>query len=301
MRFFYADTGDDLDWMETTITDENTANNKGLYYRFEKTKHSQTFENWGRIHSELFNQSKLLPGGNELRVKLQRNDPSFSLMCKTNDNDFIISTDTAILMVRHCQISPHIIESHTKALQTRNLKFPINKVEVKFFTKGSGRSDLSEPNLVTGVLPIRVIIGLVRSDAFNGDKTKNPFNFQHFNASSIILRKNGNAIPLEEIDLDFENNCYLQGYMSLVQATGKLFQDQGFSITPEQYKNGYVLYGFDLTPDLTPCNSFNLLQEGTLSLEIKLKSNTNVSVTTVVYLEYQNLLEIDSEGNIINE
>ena len=295
---FTDDTGDDLDWIDTDIDNEEETRNPGLSYRFSKTKYSKMFETFGRVHSEIFNQNKMLPGGTELRVKFQRNDPSFCLISKSPTATYTISVDTAILMVRHCKIAPHIRESHIKALQQRNIKYPVSKVHVKFFTRGSGRSDLSEPNLVSGVLPNRVIVGLVRSDSFNGLKTGNPFNFKHFSAQNIVLRKNGTPIPVEEIDLDFENNIFYQGYMSLIQGTGNLYVDHSFGINPKQFKNGYTLYGFDLTPDLGPCNTFNLLQEGKLSLDIKLKTATTVSVTTVAFLEYDSIIELDKEGNI---
>jgi hypothetical protein len=298
---FYADTGDDLDWFDTAVTDEDETKNMGLTMRFDHSKHSSAFETWGRVHSDLLCQNKFFPGGHEIRIKFQRNDASFSLLSKSASQSCLISTDTAILMVRHCKIAPHILESHTKALQTKNIKYPIRKIAMQFFTRGSGRNDLSEPNLVSGLLPTRVVIGLVRSDAFNGSPNKNPFNFQHFNVQNVVLRKNGNPLPMEEIVLDYENNCYYQGYMSLVQATGTLYQDQGFAITPEQYKNGYVLYGFDISNSPGPCNSLDLLEEGKLSLEIKLKTPTTVSVTTVVYLEYESIIEIDKEGNIFSD
>ena len=300
---YYKDTGDDLNAFETSIADENgDPENLGLHSRFLKTCYSKIFETHGRIHSELFNQSKLFPGGHEIRIKLHRQDPSFSLFCKDRTAKYVIQTQKAILQVRHCQISSHILESHNKALQSRNYKFPLTRVAMKFHTYGSGRNDLSEQNLVSGPLPTKVIVGLVRSDAFNGLSTKNPLNFEHFELQSIVLRKNGNPIPLENIETNYSAGIYSQAYMSLIQATGNLFRDNGFDISPEQYKYGYVLYGFDLTPDLGNCDALNLVNEGTLSLEIKLGSSSTTSITSVAYLSYQSILELDRDGNVfINE
>ena len=296
--YFYTDDGNDLDWIDTSVDDEDSTEKYGLHQRFERSKHSTSFETLGRVHSEIFAQNRMIPGGNEIRVKFHRNDAAFSLLSKLNEHQYAISTDVATLMVRHCNIAPHIVESHTRAVQTRNLKYPIQKITMKFFTRSSGRNDLSEPNLVNGILPDWVIVGLVRADAFSGAINKNPLNFKHFNAQTIVLRKNGNPIPFEEIELDYSKDLYQQGYFSLLQASGKMFQDQGFDIKPEQYKNGYALYGFNIKPDLSPCGSFNLLTEGKLSLEIKLKNESSVSITTVVFLQYQSMIEIDKDGNV---
>lgn len=298
---YYQDEGEDLDWMPTTaedLEDEDDSDNSGIASRFNQTKYSNTFETWGRLHSDFFSQPKMLPGKNELRIKLQRADPSFCLMAKSNSDLFTVSIDTAILMVRHCIISPHVREAQTKAALTRPLKYPVRRVETKFFTRGSGRSDLSEPNLISGILPRRIIFGLVDSASFNGSLLKNPFNFQHYNVQSVILRKNGNPVPFETLDLDTTNGQFLQGYMSLIQGTGKLHENRGLGITPEQYKYGYTLYGFDLTSDMSSCDVFNLVQEGRISLDVKLGRPTTAAVTMLVYLEYDAVYEIDKDGII---
>ena len=147
----------------------------------------QSFETYGRIHSDLFNQSKLFPGGHEIRIKFHRHASDYSLFSKVNTERFDVPIQKAILMVRHCQINSHILESHNKALLSRNYKFPLTRVVMKFYTLGSGLNDLSEQNLVTGPLPTKVIVGLVRSDAFNGRFDKNPLNFQDFHLQNIML------------------------------------------------------------------------------------------------------------------
>ena len=140
---FYKDTGNDHDWFDTDVDDIDGNQNTGLHYRFKRTKHSRSFETIGRIHSELFLQNRMIPGGNEIRIRFTRHDPSFSLHSKSTDNStYIINTDVAMLMVRQCDIAPHIVENHLKTLQRHTLKFPIKKIRMKFFTRVSGRNDL---------------------------------------------------------------------------------------------------------------------------------------------------------------
>lgn len=299
---YYMDRGDDLDWNAEDFTDgeldEDQIKNMGLISRFDKTKFSKTFETFGRIHSEMFVQPKLLPGKHELRIRLHRADPDFSLFGRTDNQKYAISIDTAVLMIRHCTIAPHIALAHTTALSTKNIKYPVRRVEMKFFTKGSGRGDLTETNLVNGQIPRRIVIGFVETEAFNGNIKKNPFNFQHFKTNKVVLRLNGMPVPFEELEMDFDNDCYYQGYLSLLQGTGKLHEDQGFSISPAQYKNGYSLFAFDLTSDMSTCGTFDLATEGKLSLDIKLHSASQKSVTIVAYMEYDAIYEIDSQGNV---
>ena len=176
--------------------------NPGARERFQRTKYSRAFETFGRIHNELFTQGKLLPGGCELRIRLHRADPQFCLMAKDHDENYVVQIDKAILMVRQCRISSAIRESHARMRLEKPIKYPTRKVQMKFFTKGTGISDLSEPNLVNGILPRRIVIGFVDSSAFNGHLGKNPFKFEHVKIRSITLRRDEDAVPFESIEMD---------------------------------------------------------------------------------------------------
>ena len=54
--------------------------NTGLGTRSEWTKTSKTVKLQGRIHSDLFNQEKLILNGVDLMVKLHRHKPEFCLL-----------------------------------------------------------------------------------------------------------------------------------------------------------------------------------------------------------------------------
>ena len=85
---------------------------------------------------------------------------------------------------------------------------------------------------MNSILPRKIAFAIVDSEAFGGSLTKNPFNLQHFTVSSIALRKNGENIPFQEIELDFEGKCAMQGYMSLLEGTLHLFRDSSLDIQP---------------------------------------------------------------------
>ena len=179
------------------------------------------------------------------------------------------------------------------------MKFPVKHIEMKYFTKGSNRVDLSEHNLVSGTLPRKCYICLVESEAFNGKITKNPYNFKAFSVSEITLRKNGNAIPYEKISLDFSKKKYDEGYFSFLQSSGLLYRNGGPNISYEQFGNGYAIYGFDFSSDPSPDNRcLDLIQEGKLSLDISLSTASSVPITIVVYLEYDKIIEIDKDKNV---
>ena len=120
--------------------------------------------------------------------------------------------------------------------------------------------------------------------------------------SKIQLKRNGQAVPFETLELHYENDLFLQGYMALSEGTGQMFEDLSLDIQPfVNYKEGYALYAFDLTPDHVGDKNFHLLHEGNISLDITLGKTSNRSITIVCYLEYDAIIEIDKDRNVYYE
>jgi len=78
-----------------------------------------------------------------------------------------------------------------------------------------------------------------------------------------------------------------------------MFFDEGLAIDSVEYKNGYALYAFDLSPDLTDDEKFELLRTSSVRLQIKFEDQMPHAITLIVYGEYQNLIEIDRNQNVI--
>ena len=298
MLSLYSKDEGDMDECNVDLTERppDSVTNYGAYERFHRTKYSKSFECVGRIHGELFSQPKLLLNGTTLTVKFHRHDQSFCLMAMDKDKRYVVSIDTAILFVNHTKISSHVREAHEIALLKTNAKYPIRQVKMRYFTKSAGRSDLSELNLINGVLPRKIVFGLVSSAAFTGHKHLNPFDFHHFNMQNVVLRVNEKSVPYENIEMNFRERCAAQGYVTLLQGTNRLYQNHGMDLSYDDFLAGHTLLAFDLTPDLSNSHC-NLVQEGTVSLEIKLSEPTRVSVTMIVYAEYDNVITIDKDRN----
>ncbi|XP_064635194.1 uncharacterized protein F54H12.2-like [Lineus longissimus] len=294
---YYQDEGGMNDH-EDTIKDESSTN-KGAVARYKWTRYSKSVETMGKIHSELFEQDKLLLNKMSLSIKMHRNDPSVFLMAKGVTNQYKLLIEKAVLYVNVKKVSSHVRLSHEERLLKSNAKYPMRKVNMRFFSRGANRADLSEPNLVNGELPSKIVIGLVRTDAFNGNLGLNPFNFENFNVSQIGLRRNGQSIPYEPLQFDFEEDNYFMGYFSMMFGTNLWSSNISNGISMESYKNGFTLYGFNLTPDDSSGLNWNLVESGNISLDIRLKRPSDHSITIIAYLESDAVMEIESSRNII--
>ncbi|XP_064625917.1 uncharacterized protein F54H12.2-like [Lineus longissimus] len=267
--------------------------------RYKWTRYSKSVETMGKIHSELFEQDKLLLNKMSLSIKMHINDPSVFLMAKGVTNQYKLLIEKAVLYVNVKKVSSNVRLSHEERLLKSNAKYPMRKVNMRFFSRGANRADLSEPNLVNGELPSKIVIGLVRTDAFNGNLGLNPFNFENFNVSQIGLRRNGQSIPYEPLQFDFEEDNYFMGYFSMMFGTNLWSSNISNGISMESYKNGFTLYGFNLTPDDSSGLNWNLVESGNISLDIRLKRPSDHSITIMAYLESDAVMEIESSRNII--
>ncbi|GBM74073.1 Uncharacterized protein F54H12.2, partial [Araneus ventricosus] len=236
---FYKDTPDAFD--DTDLTAD--GKNKGLQHRFERVKKGKIFDMCGMLHIDLGTQPRLLISGTTIRVRLLKAKDNFSLLAKTGD--FRLQIENISLFIRKCDVSSSIIIAHEKALEQALVQMPFTRIETKTFTLGSGLKSVIIPNAMNGILPSRMILGLVSNAAFNGYFKQNPFNFKNYNLSSISLSENGVQIPMSAYTPSYKNNLFARNYLSLFTDLGQ----HDTNITLDEYKNNTCLYAFDLTQD----------------------------------------------------
>jgi hypothetical protein len=232
-----------------------------------------------------------------MRIKFIRSKDSFCLM---GDNPRIIKVVSAMLLVRRVRLSPSVAVAHAKALEIGSAKYPIKRMVCKSTTIPTGLLDANQEKLFSGQIPTRLVIGLVDNEAFNGSYNRNPFNFAHFNLSEISVYIDGQqGDRIRPLKLNFANDQFIEGYITLFTGTGKINRNEGNSIKPSEYNGGYALYAFDLTPDLSKGDHFNLIKQGDVRLSLKFAEALPRAVTVIAYAEFENVIEIDRARNIL--
>jgi len=232
------------------------------------------------------------------KIKLTRSKDAFCLMA-TGAQAFRIKITGAAMLIRKVKISPSVYIAHAKTLESGMAKYPIRRVVCKTFTILTEYLDVSQEKLFNGQLPSRLILGCIDNRAFNGDLERNPFNFQHFLLRQLAVYLEGQQLGIKPIALDYERGQYVTPYMSLFNGTGKDNQDEGNDIDRQEYAAGCALYAFDLSPDLTDSESFSLSRQGTVRVDMTFGEALTNTVTVVVYAEFENIIEIDRNRNIV--
>jgi hypothetical protein len=276
------------------------ADNLGYKSRFDLTEKSKVLQMMDRLVSDIFLQQRYIPNGVDIVIKLSPSKPTFCLMSETAGVKFVILDAT--LFCRKLKLNPSILLGHNMALQKHEYKIPIARVEMKSATIPRDVQSKTISNFYLGQLPTRIIVFFVTNAALNGNLGSNPFNLQHFHVSEISIHVDGRQVPSTPLQPDYENGQYIEAYLSTFTGTGLMFRDDGHCIRRADYPNGYCLYAFDLTPDLSAneCH-WTLRKTGAVNIEVKFKNALASAINCITFAEFQNLILIDKQRNVTTD
>ena len=206
----------------------------------------------------------------------------------------------AYLQVRRATISPSVMYAHTMALTKCRAKYPIKRVVVKTFTKHISAS-LIDQDLHNGIMPNRVIIGFLKTQASTGTfhgENANPYNFAHLGGVSISLTAASASLPYSKaLNFNYTSRNYMEAYNTLFSNIKGISTDLNYG----DFAGGNTLYAFDLTPDLCNADHYSIMKTGTLNVSMRLGTDINYSITMVVHMEFDNTIEIDDKRNIFTD
>src|SRR2546425_2356714 len=296
---YYKDVGGDAGFEEGNPT-LATATNTGMVKRNSFFNEGGIVTMQGPIHVDLLFQDRYLPADVGIQLRLVRSKNAFSLMSDGANPNFRVKIHECKLMMRKVHISPTVFIEQAKAFEVGNAKYPIRRVVCKSYSVGTGMRDNIHEGLFTGQIPSRIVVAMVDNEAFNGSYRRNPFNFKHFHLSSIKIYVDGQANNnIKAIDCDFENHQSLAGYLSLFTGSGKYRRDEGLDIDRQEYENGYTLFAYDLSPDLSEEGYFNLIKEGSIRVELKFAQALPNTVNIIAYAEFESVIEINREKQVL--
>ena len=293
---YYKDTAGHFD--DATILGANA----GLKARRLFTERSQSVDMEGRLHVDLLHQEKYLLNRVDLTVRMTRAPNAFSLMVGDDEENYKWVIEEAVLKLRKVHLSDALRLAQEERLMRENAKIPINRVLCNVYSIPAGIQTYTKDNLFQGQLPKRLVVTMVDNDAFNGAFKKNPFKFKHNQLSGICLYVDNEAAPAEPMRLNFDcasGNRYVSAYMSLFHGGNTFCVDTDNDISRNDFGNGYTMFAFDLTPDLSNSNHLSLLKNANLKLQLNFATPLGQTTILLVYAEFDNLIEITKDHAVL--
>ena len=249
----------------------------------------------GPLLADICNQDRLILNGVNIELKLFPNKDTFRLLTSPANTKAHIIIEDCKLYVCKVNVAPDIFLGHHKALEYSPALYPFQRTEIRTFNLSRGSYSTTLEDIWQGEVPNRLIVGMVDSDAFAGDYSRNPFRFKHNNLQNITFFVDSESVPRPPYQLNFKDCNYLEGLLSLYKVSGKLYENTDIGITRETYRQGYSLIGFEVDP--TSSADFSYIGKpkgGRTRLTMRFHTGLQNDITIILYATFPEVLEIDA-------
>ena len=278
----------------------NPTLNRGSYKRANRIDRSTTCELKGQVLVDCLKVYKPILDGVDIGLNFFMHDPKsciFASWPATDPNrEYIIQIEEAKLEVgriRPKQVSiPHSVYPYIH----RDLLHMIHEKTLSYF---------GPVTIASGVLPKRVVVGLLTETAYNGNYKENRLNFIPYNVDNIVVRVNSVDKPCRGgYVMDYGKNICMDAYYGLFKELGQTTGDCELGpITYEDYDAGHTLYVFDTSPEHTASSpiGYGKIGSGSCELMIHFKEtplNDNIVVLIMMEFERKFVLQKLEHGDI---
>jgi len=263
---------------------------------------SKSKEFMGPLHLDLFQQSRYLLPGVNVRIKMSRSKVDFVTINEGKKGEVKIKLESAILSVRKVKVSPAVILGHDLGLNNHNATYPIQQSEMLTYTIAKGSTTHTQDNLCRGALPKLLIIGLVGNGTFSGDTKQDPMIFTNAKLNYLALYRDGESAPYTQpFQPDFENEMLvLRPYMAMIQGLEMYNSNQSNNITIDDFVKGKTLFIFNLTPDLNASGSCGQpYRTGNLRLEMKFAKALDEAINVIMFAIRDGKIEICKDRQVV--
>lgn len=284
------------------------ASDEGFKKRCAMFSDGKNVQLYSRLEFDLGNQENYMLNNVDILFTIYRNRDDFFLHNLTpNDTGsrYRFFIEDIRLYVKMHAIQPSLDLAIYNQLKTETAKYALRRVEVRNHFLTEGRTEFIH-NVFTSQIPRRITIGMVANAAYNGDITKTPFNFQHFNLRDISVQANGKTYPYVGYDLDFPHKQAIRAYVDLWEALGAAGGGTEFGpdLTIDQWYNGWTFFTIPMTSTLDDTCGFELVRTGTTTLRLRFDKEKPIppgGVEVIVLGEFDQLLMIDESRKVVSD
>ena len=271
---------------------DDQIRNTGLYYRKQVTAYGQGFDMEGSLTEDVFNLDKYLINGVDFDLKLYPANSPFVLMTNSPEKKYKLIIEDAILKCHTVDVGSAIINAHTTSLQKGGMaQYFFNQAQLYTTTIAAGQRNFSDC-IFHGKIPHKIVIAFVAVDAYNGDYTRNPFNFHHYNVNTMSVLVNDVCVPHRPLEMNFAARQFAPALCNIVRSHPNVVIDG------RSFNEGYSLFVFDIDPNQNN-NELSLQNSGTVRVEFKFGENLPESIQLLVYAKYESCIQVDNTRAVI--
>ena len=258
-------------------------------------------------HIEVFHLSKLLVPQVQIGIQLYFNPPEVWSMQYQGAVTFRLAAEDIKVRLYLCQVrvNPSIYLELTGGLDSgkQMATYPTVRSETRTYNIQRNTLHVEINNPFQNRLPNMVLIGLVDSRAFNGDLTRYQFTFKTYNLKSISQMVRGEIYPYAPLELNHADDSKdLRGYRQFLQATGSLCKSRGNMVRAQDWGRGHHCSLFVYENAANGCLNSPVLNpqlSGEIRLVLDFGADQGANLTAIVYAEFENKMEINSNKTVL--
>ncbi len=261
--------------------------------RSYKYSESQYVEVAGPLLHDLQFQNKLLRDDVNIRIEMTLAKPEFSLFAGHPNKNYSVHLEKAICIVPRVSVSPQYM-APTRSLESEYF-FVQHDLSIHVIPKDTLNFSKQVAN---GVLPRRICFMMVKEQSYNGACHLSPFNYGHNDINFIQLQVGGKQkFPFEPLMPDFENDNYVETYMSLFDNMHNSLGLAGLPFNLDEFKQGNFMFCLDLTKDFSSGSAhWTELGSGLATLNLQFAKPTTENVILICIKEMERVCNIDEQG-----
>lgn len=247
----------------------------------------------GKVASDIFTCAEHLISGVNLRISFLRSANDFVTIAEDDAKHYRAEIVRANLYVKKMAITDKMVSVIEKTLLKSPAIYKYTEVIPKTFLIATGQRSWKHEDIFTKEPIRRMMIAMNTNAAFVGSNNTNPFHYQKFDLSEVVVYRNG--IPIVGTPLPTVDNKHV--YFTTLNALA--FGDNSHGIKLSEYDNHFVMC-FDLTSTEEASHDYVHPELTNASLTVELKFNTALreNVEILFLGEKHSIIYIDSARNV---
>jgi hypothetical protein len=272
----------------------------GFIARKEQYTESKEVELMSPVLCDLFKSERLMLSNTQIQLELHRNSDAFCLLSyEAAAPSFKIVITDMIWYVKKMNLTPSVHVGIEATLMRNAAKYPLRRVHMTKIQIGAGRQSTPATPVYNGQIPRRIVVGFVETSNYFGQYKKSPFTFANNNVVEIYVEAGGLRVPREPLKMDFAKGFFARSYLQLLDTLGLGLEDRSNGITLKDYAANKCLFAFDLTPNESEDENWELVKEGATTIYCTFgEAIKEPGLEMIVYGEFDNLAMIDRNRSI---
>ncbi|KAH7696092.1 CBN-RNR-2 protein, partial [Aphelenchoides avenae] len=240
---------------------QTDANDAGMKKRISLFKDGQTVQFLSPIHADLFNQDRYLVSNVEMDIEITPHKSNFTIMNLdgTSTDRYELVITAAKLYVKSHVLNDALAMKLAAQLDKTPAKYPVKRADLKSEFISSGRMELNT-SLFSDTVPQRAFVAFAKGANFKGDQKTSPFQFEHLSIREVHVMISGQNVPNVLYSLRWTGNTYTRAFHDLHEVLGVARTGESNGLTMEKYKNGWTVFGFNLTPSQDNLPAYDLIK-----------------------------------------